>query len=234
MAVKGSLVPMEDVAERSARRRGAAPEVAVLDEPDAAVVALESTRARLLASLAAEPASAAALAARLGLPRQRVGHHLRALEGRGLVVELERRRHGGLTERVLTASAGAYVVSPAAMGPAGADPERVADRLSAGYLIALAGRVVREVGAMAGFAARADKRLPVLSIDADVHLRSADARAAFADDLAAAVRSVVARHHDESAPDGRWYRLVVMSHPRPAPAGGNEDVEPAEDEERQP
>jgi DNA-binding transcriptional ArsR family regulator len=221
----------------SAGRFGGPPEVAVLDEPAVAAVALEPTRARLLASLGAEPASAAGLATRLGLPRQRVGHHLRALEGQGLVVELDRRRHGGLTERVLAASAGAYLVSPAAMGPAGADPERVGDRLSTAYLMALAGRVVREVGTMVGLAARANKRLPVLSVDADVRFRSAEARAAFADDLAAAVRSVVARHHDESTPDGRWYRVVVMSHPRPEPAGGSEaaeSVEPAEDEERQP
>ncbi|MDY7100666.1 MAG: helix-turn-helix domain-containing protein [Actinomycetota bacterium] len=203
-------------------------EVVVLEEPGAAVVALEPTRARLLASLSAEPASAAALAARLGLPRQRVGHHLRALEGQGLVVEVDRRRHGGLTERVLTTSGRAYVVSPAAMGEAGAEPERVADRLSAAYLIALAGRVVRELGTMVGLAAKADKRLPVLSIDADVRFASAADRAAFADELAAAVRGVVARHHDESAPDGRWYRVVVMSHPRPS-AGPSGDQ--AADEE---
>jgi DNA-binding transcriptional ArsR family regulator len=189
--------------------------VDVISDPAVAAVALDPVRSQLLAALASEPASAAAVAARVGLPRQRVGHHLRALEDQGLVVEVERRRHGGLTERVLAASADAYVISPAAMGDAGADPRRVADRLSAAYLVALAGRVVREVGILLRAAERAGKRLPTLSVDADVRFRSAEERAAFADDLAAAVRSLAARYHDESAPGGRWYRVVAISHPRP-------------------
>ena len=191
------------------------PAVDVIADPAAAVVALDPVRSQLLASLGAEPASAATAATRLGLPRQRVGHHLKALADHGLVVEVDRRRHGGLTERVLAASAEAYVISPAAMGDAGVDPGRVADRLSAAYLVALAGRVVREVGALLRGAERAGKRLPTLSIDADVRFRSAEERAAFADDLAAAVRSLASRYHDESTPGGRWYRVVAISHARP-------------------
>jgi len=201
-------------------------DVAVLDDPEVAAVALEPTRARLLAALAAEPASAAGVAVRRGLPRQRVGHHLRALEDKGLVVEVGRRRHGGLTERVLTASARAYVVSPAALGPAAADPDAVADRLSAGYLLAVAGRAVREVGGLLRGAGAAGKRLPTLSVEADVRFASAADRAAFATDLAACVRDLAARYHDGSAPQGRWYRLVALSHPRPAVAA-EEEVRPS-------
>ena len=60
--------------------------------------------------------------------------------------EAGKRRWGGLTERLLVASAASYVVSPGALGPVAADPERGADRLSASYLIALAARIVGEVG----------------------------------------------------------------------------------------
>jgi DNA-binding transcriptional ArsR family regulator len=193
------------------------PDVAVLDDPAVALTALEPTRARLLASLQGEPASAATLATRLDLPRQRVGYHLKALEDQGLVVEVDQRRHGGLTERVLAASASAYVVSPAAMGGAGADPARVPDRLSASYLVSLAARVVQEVGALLRGAERAGKRLPTLSLDADVRFRSARARSEFADEIADAFRDIVAKYHDESAAGGRWYRVVAMSHPRPTP-----------------
>jgi hypothetical protein len=131
------------------------------------------------------------------------------------VVEAGRRTHGGLTERVLAASAAAYVVSPAALGDAAAVPERVPDRLSAAYLVALASRAVREVGALLRGAAQAGRRLPTLSIDADVRFASAADRSAFAADLADAVRTLAARYHDETAPDGRTYRVVVLSHPRP-------------------
>lgn len=194
------------------------PEVAVIEDPAAAAMALDPRRSQLLAALAQEPASAASVAARLGLPRQQVGHHLRALEEQGLVVEIARRRHGGLTERVLAASARAYVVSPSALGAAGADPASVPDRLSEAYLIALAARTVREVGGLLRGAAQAGKRLPTLTIDAAVRFASQADRAAFVADLADAVRGLAARYHDDSAPYGRTYRVVVLSHPRPQEA----------------
>jgi DNA-binding transcriptional ArsR family regulator len=193
-------------------------DVAVLEDPAAAVVALDPRRSRLLAALAQEPASAAVVAARVGLPRQQVGYHLKALEDQGLVVEVGRRRHGGIVERVLAPSARSYVVSPAAMGPAAADPDRVPDRLSAAYLVALAARAVREVGGLLRGAEQAGKRLPTLSVDAEVRFASAADRAAFADELAETVRRLAARYHDESSDGGRWYRVVAVSHPRPHPS----------------
>src|SRR5215203_2198675 len=100
----------------------------VIDDPAAAVVALDPIRARLLAELGA-PGSAASLAARVGLARQKVNYHLRALEAHGLVHPVEERRWGGLVERRLVASASSYVVSPAALGEAANDPDRASDRL---------------------------------------------------------------------------------------------------------
>jgi DNA-binding transcriptional ArsR family regulator len=191
------------------------PDVAVIEDAAAAVVALDPIRSRLLASLAAEPASAAGVAARLGLPRQKVGYHLKTLEEQGLVVEVEQRRHGGLTEHIYTASAASYVVSPSALGDAAADPRNVGDRLSAAYLIAVAGRALREVGALLRGAEAAGKQLPTLSIDTDIRFRNAEERAAFADELAMAVRSLAARYHDETAPNGRWHRVVAFAHPKP-------------------
>jgi DNA-binding transcriptional ArsR family regulator len=187
-------------------------DVDVLDDPAAAVVVLDRARGRLLGELA-EPASAAALAARLGIARQKVNYHLRTLEAHGLVRMAEERRWGGLTERVLVATASAYVVSPAALGEAAGDPGRAADRLSARYLIALAARMVREVATLVRRAEAADKRLATLAIDAEIRFRSAAERAAFTDELGAAVAGLVARYHDASAPGSRRHRLVVAAHP---------------------
>ena len=195
-------------------------DVCVVDDPGTAVVALEPTRTRMLSALAQEAGSAAALAQRLGLPRQRVGYHLQALAHHGLVVEVETKRHGGLTERVFAPRARSYIVSPAAMGDAGADPGRIADRLSAAYLVAVAARAVSEVGAMVGQAAAARKRLPTMTVDTDIRFRSAADRAAFVADLAGAVSALAARYHDEAAPGGRWYRVAALAHPRPAPDSG--------------
>ena len=186
-------------------------DVEVIDDPAAAVVALDPIRARLLAELA-EPASAAALAERVGLARQKVNYHLRTLEAHGLVRVAEERRWGGLTERLLVATAASYVVSPGALGEAASDPGRASDRLSARYLIALAARIVREVGDLARRAEKADKRLATLAIDTEIRFRSPAERAAFADDLTTAVTRLVSRYHD---PDGRPHRVVVAAHPIP-------------------
>ena len=193
-------------------------EIAVIDNPVVATVALEPTRARLLAELV-EPGSATTLAVRLGLPRQMLNYHVRALEAQGLVALVEVRSRRGCTERVMQASAAAYVLSPEALGPAAADPARTADRLSAGYLLALGARAIREVGTLLKSADAAGKTLPTLSIDTEIRFRSAAERAAFTGDLAMSVATLAARYHDESAPGGRWSRLVVFAHPRPASDG---------------
>jgi DNA-binding transcriptional ArsR family regulator len=133
-------------------------DIQVIEDPAAATVALVPMRSRLLSELAA-PASAATLAARVGLARQKVTYHLNALEAHGLVRLAEERQWGGLTERLLVATAASYVVSPGALGPAAADPSREIDRLSASYLIALGARVVREVGDLVRRAKDTGKRL---------------------------------------------------------------------------
>lgn len=198
-------------------------DVQVIDRPEAAAAALDPVRSRLLAELRT-PASAAALAARLGIPRQKLGYHLRALEGHGLLRETDRRRWGGLTERVLEATAASYVVSPAAMGAASVDPGRSRDRLSAGYLIALGARIVREASAVVRRAAETGKRLATLSVDVEIRFRSAAERADFSRELAAAVAALTAKYHDPSAPGGRAHRLVIVAHPLPAAAPEREEI----------
>jgi len=186
----------------------------VIDDPASAGVALDPMRSRLLSELRT-PASAATLAGRMGLPRQKVNYHLRTLEQHGLIRVDSKRRWGGLTERRLVATASAYVVSPGALGPVAADPARGMDRLSASYLIALAARVVREVGRLLRRSEELDKRLATLSIDTEVRFRSAEDRAAFSRELTGAVAALVSRYHDESSPGGRRHRLMIGAYPKP-------------------
>jgi DNA-binding transcriptional ArsR family regulator len=188
-------------------------DVEVIDLPATAASVLDPLRARVLAALA-EPGSATTVAASLGLSRQVVNYHLRALEAHGLLTLVEERPRRGLTERVVQATARGYVVSPSVLGPLAADPDR-SDRLSARYLMALAARIVREVAELAAAADRASKTLPTLAIDADIRFASAHDRAAFTADLADAVRQLAARYHDEQARGGRWHRLVVAAYPKP-------------------
>jgi DNA-binding transcriptional ArsR family regulator len=189
-------------------------DIQVIDDPAAATVALEPIRSRLLSEMTA-PASAATLATRVGLARQKVTYHLNTLEAHGLVRLAEERKWGGLTERLLVATAASYVVSPSALGPVAADPNRERDRLSASYLIALGARIVREVGDLIRRAREVGKRLATLSVDTEVRFRSATDRAAFTTELSEAITKLVAKYHDESAPGGRAHRLVVVAHPMP-------------------
>ncbi len=194
-------------------------DVDVIQDPAAAAVALDPVRSRLLAELR-EPASAAALAQRMGLPRQKINYHLRTLESHGLVRAASERKWGGLTERRLVASAASFVVAPDALGPAAVDPERLGDRLAAGYLIALAARVVREVGDLVRRAAAAGQRLATLSIDTEIRFRSARERAEFTRELSDSIAALVARYHDADAAGGRRHRLVLMAHPLPSTQTG--------------
>ena len=196
-------------------------DVQVIEDPAAAALAVEPVKSQLLAALA-EPASAAALAARLGLARQKVNYHLRSLEDHGLVHVAEERRWGGLTERLMLDSATSYIVSPAALGPIAADPDRGSDRLSASYLIALAARVVREVSGLMRRAREAEKQLATLSLDTEIRFKSAADRAAFTNELTQSILSLVSRYHDTTTAGGRTHRLVLMAHPVPDPSSPKE------------
>ncbi|RKF27916.1 ArsR family transcriptional regulator [Micromonospora globbae] len=191
--------------------------MAVIEDPAAAEASLDPMRARLLAELA-EPASATMLAARVGLPRQKVNYHLRALEQHGLIELVEERRKGNVTERVMRATAASYVISPAALAAVRPDPARAPDRLSARWLLAVAARLVQDVGALITGAERAKKRLATFTVDATVRFASASDRSAFAEELAATVASLVGRYHDENAPGGREHRVVIALHPSVNPA----------------
>jgi DNA-binding transcriptional ArsR family regulator len=187
-------------------------DVTVIEDPEAAAASLDPMRARLLAELG-EPMSAAALAARVGLPRQKVNYHLRTLERHGLVELVGERRKGNMTERLVRATAASYVISPLALATLQPDPERHRDALSARWLLALAARLVRDVGALITGAARANRRLATFALDGEVRFASAADRAAFAEELAAGVAALVRKYHDASAEGGRAHRVVIALHP---------------------
>src|SRR3989449_5943050 len=161
-------------------------------------------------------------ATRVGLARQKVNYHLHALEAHGLVRLAQKRKWGGLTERLLVATAASYVVSPSALGPVAVDPNREVDRLSASYLIALGARIVREVADLVRRAKKTGKRLATLAVDTEVRFRSPADRAAFTAELADAITKLVSKYHDESAPGGRAHRLVVVAHPLPQKSDSQE------------
>ncbi|MEP6665426.1 MAG: helix-turn-helix domain-containing protein [Nocardioidaceae bacterium] len=186
-------------------------DVAVIEDSAAAEVSLDPVRARLLAELSS-PGSATMLAAKVGLPRQKVNYHLKTLERHGLVELVEERRRGNMTERMMRATAASYVISPAALSAVQPDPGRAPDQLSARWLLAVAARMVQEVGQLITGATKAHRRVATFAIDGEVRFASAADRAAFAEELANAVTALVSRYHDKTAEHGR-HRVIVAVHP---------------------
>lgn len=186
----------------------------VIRDPDQAAALLQPERRRLLEALA-DPDSAAGLARRFELPRQRLNYHLKELEKAGLVELVEERRKGNCTERVLKATARAYAISPEVLGTLTRSPDAVPDRLSAAYLVAIASRVVQELGGLLSRAAAAHKRVATMTLDTDVRFESAAARAEFTDELTRTVARLAAKYQSD-APGGRAFRFVCAVYPKPA------------------
>ena len=182
----------------------------VLDDAAAVEVALNPVRASILEALS-EPGSAASVAERVGLTRQKANYHLKALAAHGLVEPVGERTWGGITERYLQRTARQLVVAPDVLPGNGPDPREVADRLSAGYLVAVSARTVSEVGSITR-GAPSGTRVPTLTLDTVIGFSSPEDRAAFAAELQTAVADLVSRYHHD---DGRPHRLTVSCYPRP-------------------
>ena len=95
------------------------------------------------------------------------------------------------------------------------DPDREPDELSAQWLLALAARLLREVGRLTTASGR--RRVATFGIDGEVRFATAADRAAFARELGEAVSALVARYHSAEAAGGRPHRLVVALHPAMPP-----------------
>ena len=192
----------------------------VVRELDRASVLLNPLRLRIVSELR-EPDSASGLSRKLGLPRQKLNYHLRELESAGFLELVEERRKGNCTERVLRATARSYLVDPAVLGEAGLDPDAFTDRFSSSYLLALAGRTIHDVSALRERADKVGKMLPTLSLESEVRFASAEKQAAFADELTKALQRLLAKYHDENAPGGRPFRILLVSHPKLRPEGSS-------------
>ncbi len=197
-------------------------EVAVIRDPAAAEVALDPMRTRLLTELV-EPASATMVASRLGLSRQKVNYHLRALERHGLIELVAERRKGNVGERILRSTAASYVISPGVLATVQPDPARAQDRLSAQWLLTIASRLVRDTCELVTGATKAERRPATFAIDGAVRFATAADRSAFAEELSGAVADLIGKYHDESTEGGREHRVVVAVHPHvPATPAANE------------
>ncbi len=87
------------------------------------------------------------------------------------------------------------------------------DRFSSTYLMASAWRMVRDVIVLRRRAKNVDKKLATLTLEADVRFASAADRHAFTEELANTFANLIAKYHNDNAPDGRAMRFLIGAHP---------------------
>ena len=189
--------------------------VRLVDEADGLRAALGPLRRSVLERLQ-EPASATEVALALGVPRQRVNYHVRALEQAGLVELVAERRRRGCTERIMRATAQAFVVDPDVLAP---PPERrsrldARDRFAAKHLIRAAADAVGEVGRMVAAADVENKRLLTFTVETELWFGQPADVHEFTAAVAEAISRIAEQH--TTAGEGRLYRVVLGGYPAPA------------------
>lgn len=184
----------------------------MIDDPAVAEACLDPIRSMLLAELR-QPASASMLAKKLGLARQKVNYHLKTLEQYGLAELVEERRKGNVNERILQASAASFVISPGALAVLQPNPGEAADQFSARWLIAVASRLITDVGMLMKGAEAAGQQLATFALDGEVSFASPASRAAFTEELAQQLALLAAKYHDEQSPGARKHRIAFALHP---------------------
>jgi DNA-binding transcriptional ArsR family regulator len=178
--------------------------------------ALSPLRRRLLAMLQ-EPSSASELGRRLGLSRQKVNYHLGLLEAEGLIRLVETRARRGCVERVMQASAKAFVVDPQLMGEDHGTRSR--DRYASEHLIQTAAELVGDVSRLQAGAERGEKRLLTFTVEAEVRFAQPADVHRFTDALARAVATAAADCGVDQG--GHAYRVVIGGHPAVARGGAS-------------
>lgn len=181
--------------------------IQIVQEQGGAEALLNPTRRRIL-ELLRVPASASGISEALGMPRQMANYHLKELEKAELVHFVEERKKGNCMERFFRASAESYIVAPAAVGELMADPDRVQDRGSRDYMVALGARLIQEVGSLVG------ESNPTLALEGTVGFATDEERLGFAQDLTQAISQVVAKYH--RAEGAQRFRMLLALHPQPS------------------
>ena len=184
----------------------------VISAPERVAAVLSPIRRRLLKNLT-EPDSASGLARRLGLPRQKVNYHLRELERAGFVELHEEIQRRGCVERMVRVTARTYTISHDFLEGLAVNPESIRDQFSSAYLIAAAGRMVRDVAVLRERAASVEQHLATLAIETELSFVSPSSFNSFAEELAADIARLAVKYNQEQSRASRKFRVVIGAHP---------------------
>lgn len=157
-----------------------------------------------------EPASAATVARRIGLPRQKVNYHLKELERAGLVQQIEERRVGNFVESIYRAVARTFLVSPQVAWADGRRLETLQGQHSLETLVLLGERLQHDAAALLDRAAFDGAQIASASVVADARFASEEEREAFLSEYLEAVAALLERYGTK---EGAPYRVVLAAYP---------------------
>jgi DNA-binding transcriptional ArsR family regulator len=194
------------------RRRKAArrpdPVFSVRD-PDTLQALAHPIRVQVLEALRDE-ASAATVARRIGLPRQKVNYHLKELERAGLVQAVEERRSGNFIETIYRAVARTFLVSPEVAWAGPRRMETLRSQHSLQTLVLLGERLQRDAASLLDLAAFEGAEVASASVAAEVRFASEEERQAFLREYLEALGPLLERFGTK---EGAPYRLVLAAYP---------------------
>ncbi len=167
-----------------------------------------------------EPLSGAALARRIGEPRQKVNYHLKELERAELVRRVGERRSGNFVESLYRAIARTFVISPRVAWGSPLRAKAFGAQLSLRTLVTLGERLQRDAAVLLDRAAFDGEEISSASVVGEVHFASGDERAAFMKEYLAAIEPLLKRYGSKK---GMPYRALIAVYPKPE-RGEKEDL----------
>src|SRR5262249_4922342 len=121
--------------------------VQTIEDPEALQALSHPLRVRIIDALR-DPDSAAGVARRLGVTRQKINYHLKELEHTGLIRHTGERRNGNFIESLYQSTARTLVVSPRAAWGDQLRLAAMADQLSLEHLVTLGERLQRDAAVL--------------------------------------------------------------------------------------
>lgn len=184
---------------------------AVVTEPGAIEALAQPLRRRVLGELRA-PASAAAVARALGIPRQQANYHVKELARLGLLRPAGERRKGHLIEKLYQAVAGSFLISPQVVCDDRSRQSALEDQVSLRRLVGLGEQLQRDAMGLLDRAAFDGAEIPSASVEAAVCFRDEAERAAFMHAYLEALGPLLDRY---GAREGRTFRVAMAVYPDP-------------------
>jgi len=189
------------------------PSYNLVRDAEAAAALLSPMRMKILEHLK-EPDSASGLARKLNMNRQQLNYHLKELEKNKLLELVEEKKKGNCIERIVRATAKAYLICLDTFPEANAG--LVKDQFSSTYLVAAAAQTIREVATLQEAAAKANKKLSTFSLQAEASFADPAALNAFTTELSDTVARLLTKYHAGDDPNARKYRFNLFAHPTSA------------------